>query len=320
VLSALEVHVVGGYDPQRPERCVVPLRDRAGQTGAVCVALPYVHEFRLGVRTTDPDPDQVRASYADRFGALYRQLCDLALALHPGLPLVATGHLTMGPARAEDYPQAIHQVGSLDALPESLVDPRIQYLALGHIHRSYPVAGRRGWYCGTPVATSLPEAALPRRVLRVDLAAEPGGQAVVTPLLVPRARALLRLQGDPDSLCAQLSALSWDDPLPPLVFAVVALDAPAPDLVPRLEAALSVHPEGRRPRVARLEVAAAVAPGGAPPAPDLAQLRPEDVLDQLCARAGVTEADALRGAFAALASATPEDWADRLRQVEAGAL
>jgi len=313
VLAALDVSVVGGIGGSDAswERCLVPLRRRAGDIAAVALAVPYVHEFRLGIRTTDLDREGIRAAFEARFGALYRHLADRAHAEHPGLPLVATGHLTLGAARREDYPHEIHQVGTIEGLPASVLDPRIQYAALGHIHRCYPVDdARRAWYSGSPVAYTLPEARTARQVLLVDLDPDPAGAATVTRLTVPSPRALRELRAEPDALVAEVRDLTWGEPLPPLLFCRAVADAVPADLVPRLHAALAAFPEAERPALVELRQERATPTPAAEddaPMPPLDSLEPTEVFATLCRSVGLTETAALASAFAELASATDED-------------
>ena len=322
VLAALDVHVVGGIGgaPTSWERCLVPLRDRADKLAAVALAVPYVHEFRLGVRTTDLDHTAVRAAFAQRFGALYTALADMAQQRWPGLPLVATGHLTIGPADREDYPHEIHQVGQIEGLPPTVLDPRLQYVALGHIHRPYPVVDHRVWYSGSPVAVSLPEAAVSRRVLQVDLAAEPVGRAQVTPVEVPCFRALYELQAPPAQLVAQVAALRWQQPLPPLLYCRAVCDQHQPLLTSQLQDALQSFPDGARPVLVELrEVRATpleVLEESRPRA--LAELTPADVFDTLCRAEGIGDTAALTAAFASIASATRDDFEAMVEDVRGG--
>lgn len=304
VLRALAVHVVGGIDgvDDALARCVIPLWRRGAAAdhppAAVCLAVPYVHEFRLGVRTTEPERSAMQSSMMSAFTGLYARLCDRAAELFPGVPIVATGHLTLGGASAADYPEGIHQVGMIDALPDTVVDSRIQYLALGHIHRSYPRAGGRAWYSGTPVATSFTEGAA-RQVLRVDLA--PGAPAVVSPIEVPRARALVQLDGTVDEVCAHLRALRWSERLPPALKLTVRVDGAVGNEGERIEEALSACGE-LRPVVALREFKAPAPADGAElaiPLPEsLAAMSAEDVLRDLCARRGVADVDSLVEVFA----------------------
>ena len=325
VLAALDVHVVGGIggSPASWSRCLIPLKNRQGQEAAVILAVPYVHEFRLGVRTTDLDLAAVRAAFTQRFTELYRTLADEAQARWPGLPLLATGHLTLGAARREDYPHEIHQVGQIDGLPESVLDPRLQYVALGHIHRSYPVGDRRAWYSGSPVACSLPEASHPRKVLLVEVDVSPDGPAAVQSLEVPSPRALRELTGDPDSLLNQVRDTRWTEPLPPLLFCRAVLDEPEPDLSVRLYEALASFPEDARPAVVELRDHLSgpqlSADEDAPLPPGLEDLSPADVFATLCKARGVSDPTRLQLAFAELASADQESFDQMLLSARGGA-
>jgi exonuclease SbcD len=313
VLAALNVHVVGGIraDDASWDDCLIPVTDRGGALGAVVLAVPYVHEFRLGIRTTDPDPTAVRAAFAEKFLGFHTVLVDRAQARWPGVPIVATGHLTMGAATREDYPQEIHRVGTIDVLPASIYDRRICYVALGHIHRAFPVEKGRIHYSGTPVAVSLPEKRQARQVLVVDVNA--GQEVRVTPLLVPCARALVEITERPSDLVESVRGLSWTEPLPPLLYLRALLDKPVSDLGQRVFAAIESHPVGRRPVQVELReiyrVDESAGPGG-PTAPVLEDLSPAQVFATLCKSRGISDTEALFAAFSKLESAAEDDWAE----------
>jgi DNA repair protein SbcD/Mre11 len=316
VLGLLSITVVGGLRGDNNEqgaRCVVPLRNRDGSVGAVLLAVPYVHEFRLGVRTTDLDQAAVRARFEERFSLLYRQLADQAEAAFPGAPLIATGHLTIGPANRDDYPQEIHQVGQIDGLPPTVFDPRIRYVALGHIHRSYPVDGHRAWYSGTPLALSITEAQTPRRMLQVDV---DNGGVKVQPLTVPTPRALLELRGPAAQVVAAISSLVWTEALPPLLYVDIQVDGPDPTLAQQMRDALSAHPVDRRPQLVQLrETLASSVARPQEAAPDLTTMSPLQVFQRLLDASGVAAAAPLLAAFAsveALDHDTLQAWLDRL--------
>lgn len=322
VLHGLNVHVVGGIGASEDTwtRCVVPLKSRSGAVEAVALAVPYVHEFRLGVRTTDPDQEVVRAQFRERFGRLYSHLADLAEARHPGLPIIATGHLTLGTeAKREDYPHEVHQVGTLEGLPVSILDPRIQYTALGHIHRSYPVGPeRKAWYSGSPVAFSLPEAASPRRVLQVDLDPDPTGKGKVHPIEVPSSRGLLELRGAPDALLAMVRGLSWDHPLPPLLFCRAVTDSLGAGFTQSLHDALQSFEDDQRPCLVELRQERESALTFAPEdhvLPPLGELKPSEVFRTLCMARGRDDIEVLDAAFGSLAGATEDDFQAMLEDV-----
>lgn len=316
LLKAVNVHVVGGVPPGdvRAERMVTPLRTRGGDgPGAICLAVPYAHEYRLGIRTTDLDKSQTREEFQRVFGELYSDLADAAEAEHPGVPIVATGHLTLGfGATREDYPQEIHRVGQIEGLPTDIIDPRIRYMALGHIHRCYQIDRSQAWYCGTPVPYSLTEMGARRRVLLVDLEGE--GDPTVEAIEVPRQRDLLKLEGSPDVVVAALASMTWSTPMAPLVHVVAESQMAQPGLQRRLsEAAVRTDDAGApvsgpvlvevRQRVTAVERGTSTAP-----LPPLDRLAPEDVFGLMC------DATQLEGepraqifdAFRRVASADPQ--------------
>lgn len=310
VLAALSVHVVGGLPDDRA-RCLIPLRRRGREEpAAVCLAVPYVHEHWLGVRSADADRATLAARFREAFTALYADLVDHAEAAFPGLPVIATGHLTLGAdATRDDYPQEIHQVGYVDALPASVLDPRLRYVALGHIHRSYPVAPN-AWYSGSPIPLSLPEASRPRRVLAVDL-----DPLVVTPVDLPVHRDLRLLTGTPAEVASALRALTSDRALPPLVHARVTLEAPDPTLARQLQEAIDHSPA--RPVLVDLQtVLANTSPDDADAAlPDLASLTPSDVLRRMARDRA--DAEALVAALHTLAAFDDESFAAHLTNLGA---
>jgi len=307
VLETLGVHVVGHIeaDPSSWRDCMVPLVGASGEVEAVCLAVPYVHEFRLGVRATDLDVASARAAYRERFAAVYEQLADWAQEAFPGVPLMATGHLTLGAeSTRDDYPHEIHQVGTLQGLPPGVFDGRIVYGALGHIHRCYPVdPQRRLWYSGSPVAFSLPEAKTPRQVMVVDLAEE----AVVQRVPVPSWRDLLAVEGAPDAVLEQLKTLTTDKPLAPLVFLRVVADVLPGGWMQQVHEALQVHDDDARPRVVELrQIRPAASASAHEPTVALDDLEPHQVFEALLSARGIDEGEALIAAFSSLQSATPE--------------
>lgn len=313
LLDTLDIHVVGGLgaDTAGWDRCLCPITRDGEVLGAVC-AVPFVHEYRLGVRTTRGEADEVRAAIRKAFRRLYKALADRAEARWPGVPLVATGHLTAGSARDDDYFVQIHQAQRVGALPASTFDRRFDYIALGHIHRMYGLDHRAAWYCGSPIPLRLPEAAEPRHVIEVELT--PGVPARVTPLEIPTIRELITLEGDLDDVTARLPALTSAAPLPPLVYARVHVSRYDAQVPTRLQRALEAHPAAAdaRPILVNLRQIAQTPDEHTAPASicgvgPLRDLDPEAVFRRLCASREVTPDDALIAAFRSLISAGDGD-------------
>ncbi len=296
LLASLRVHVVGGLDSlDHLERCLCPVPGPGGEVEAVVVAVPFVHEWRLGYRSVDGEDTLAQEALGAPFQRLYTALADLAEARWPGVPQVATGHLAVAGSERSDAPQEIHLIGSLGGLPPGIFDPRFAYIALGHIHRAYRIGDSRAWYSGSPIALSMKEGQRPRTVNRVDL--HPSGTVEVCPVPVPDTRQLLTLAGTPPVVQAQLRALTWTESLPPMVQVelwVEAFEVGLEEQVRSLVASLDPRPLlvalTQRPRRA----AEPMTPEALPLR--LLDLEPRQVFQRLCVARG-EDPSALQGAF-----------------------
>jgi exonuclease SbcD len=310
VLASLDVHVVGGVLADRDswDRCLCPIRNEDGVVECVIVAVPFVHEFRLGVRAAFRDDAETRSALTEAFRSFYTELADRAEALAEGAPIIATGHLAAEGSDRADAPSDIHMIGTVGALRSAIFDPRYRYVALGHIHRAGRVVGSRAWYCGTPVALNAREAQSKRCVLLFDTDA-PGDDPIPECLDVPVFRSLVEVQGRLEEVCRSIKTLSWDAPLAPFVIPQVEVDHYTAGLEAQVvSAAASNVCHGIRvvqPRqVVRREEEAAPESGPTPIA--LRELLPEDVFRQLCARRGMPLDADLMGAFRSLLSMDEE--------------
>ena len=303
VLEALDVRVVGTVSGDASaDRLLCPIPGPSGVVEAVVLALPYVHEYRLGIRTAGLDRAAVVEQYRARFTELYASLADAAARRWPGAALIGTGHLTCMGADPGDYPVSIHAASAIGGLPDSIFDHRLRYVALGHVHRRLRVGAGPAWYSGTPVPLQLGEMAPPRSVLQVDVA--PGdGQIEPAVVPVPLSRRLLEVRGDVASVSAEIAALEWSEPLPPLVHVRLELERRSADAVPdlrrRVEAA---WPAGDRPVLVqvRQDVAGVDAPSPSTAPTSLRGLDPEAVFLALCARQGEVADEPLLNAFRTL--------------------
>lgn len=245
VLAALSADVVGGYLAERegplqdPAGVLVPIKRRGAgnEVLGVIAAVPYLHDWKLGVRGFDASAGDQLASLHDAFRGVYSRLADKAAAAFPGVPLVATGHLTClakageRPSDEDAVPIEINRVGTLGAMGPQVFDPRFSYVALGHIHRGFAVdPAQRVWYSGTPIQVGSKEPAEARRVLLVDLD-ESGGTANVAmaakveKVSVPVTRRLVTLSGPLDEVTARLANMTWaESELPPYVVVEALLD------------------------------------------------------------------------------------------------
>lgn len=290
VLNVLNVHVVGGLSARREtwDRCICPVRGDDGQVELVIVAVPFVHEFRLGVRTTGLDRDDAAVTIKAAFQELYTELADRAEALYPGVPLMTTGHLTCKGAPIAGYNTPIHLASLIQGLPaETIFDERYGYVALGHIHQMYRADDTNAWYSGSPIALNIVEARSPRYVLE---ATTPSGDDARAPfevaqVLVPQHRAIVELRGSEEQIQTQLEALDTSEhDLPPLVWVDVEVPHYTPDVAKPLLDHMAQHPEDKRPRLVRVgQTLVAPEPrlGEEGPTSSLRDLEPEEVFTRL---------------------------------------
>lgn len=275
------------------ERLLVPLRGRDGKVAAWCLAVPFLRPGDVPRAVTEAaaaagdgeapalDP------YLHGTTLLYRQAFALAQSRCTGTEaIVAMGHCHMVDGQSSQDSERRIVIGGTEALPASMFDPAVAYVALGHLHLAQRVGGhehRR--YCGSPLPLSFSEVGYQHQVLRIEL----DGPAVrsVTPLHVPRAVQLLRVPAQPaplEDVLAALEALELPAAPPrqqPFLEVRVLLEGPEPGLRSRVEAALGDKPV----RLAKIEPtrrhAAPDSAGEALSLDQLAQLQPDDIFRRL---------------------------------------
>ncbi len=273
----------GGIDL---DRLLVPLRGRDGAVRAWCLAVPFLRPGDVP-RAVAEDDTLALDPYLNGTALLYRQAFALAQArCTAGEAIIAMGHCHMVDGQSSQDSERRIVIGGTEALPASMFDPAVAYVALGHLHLAQRVGGhehRR--YSGSPLPLSFSEVGYQHQVLRIEL----DGPAVasVTSLFVPRAVELLRVPPKPaplDDVLALLEALDLPDaPLhaQPFLEVRVLLDGPEPGLRSRVEAALA----GKPVRLAKIEPTRRhAAPDNASEAltlDQLAQLQPDDIFRRL---------------------------------------
>jgi len=231
------------------DRLLIPLSDGSGATAAWCLALPFLRPAEV----TGP---QLGEGYLNGIAEVHRRLIAAANARRqPGQPLIAISHAHMaGGAVSLDSERSL-VIGTAEALPASLFDDSVGYVALGHLHKPQQVNGeQRLRYSGSPIPLSFSEVDYPHQILQVDFDGERLAQ--VQAHRVPRAVDLLRVgPARMDDVLARLEAL----PVPDLLAGVVQhpwlevrvqLDEPQPELRARIEAALT----GKAARLVRIAV------------------------------------------------------------------
>lgn len=144
---------------------VVPLRNRAGEREALCLAVPFLRQGDYPA-VPEGEPD----SYVAGIGRMYRRLYAYADARrNPGEAIVALGHLhATGAELSEDDRSERAIMGGLESVSADTFDAGITYTALGHIHKAQRIGGREAVrYAGSPLPMSFSEKNYRHQVIAV---------------------------------------------------------------------------------------------------------------------------------------------------------
>ncbi|NWA25891.1 exonuclease SbcCD subunit D C-terminal domain-containing protein [Pseudomonas gingeri] len=262
LMRRLRTHAVGRVlwldDGQLDsERLLLPLPAANGEIAAWCLALPFL-------RPAEVTGTQLGDDYLRGIGEVHRRLIAAANAKRqPGQALVAISHAHMaGGSVSEDSERSLI-IGSAEALPASLFDASVSYVALGHLHKPQKVNGEaRIRYSGSPIPLSFSEIAYQHQIL--DIVLEGETLVSVDSRLIPRAVNLQRLGPAPlAEILEQLTQLPDVDLLAdlqrqPWLEVRVRLDEPQPDLRQQVETAL----QGKAVRLVRIAAEYAGTQGG----------------------------------------------------------
>lgn len=302
------------------ERIVVPLKERDGNLGAWCIAMPFLRPGDVPRVEGADDP------YLAGVAALYAQaLAHAQTRRQPGQAIVAMGHCHLAAGKASESSERRIVIGGAEALPADVFGGGIAYTALGHLHLAQQIDGQPGLrYSGSPLPMSFAEIGYPHQIVCVDLE----GEAVkdIRPIRVPRSVDLLRVPQAHAPLDEALAALAALDLSPyaglpleaqPYLELRVRLDAPEPGLRARIEAALS----GKPVRLARIDPtshrAGADSARPAVSLADLEKLEPEQVFERLCEQRIGAELEGRENLMTALRSAFAELQLDAGEEVSA---
>lgn len=224
VTRRLGIHILGGVE-NRSESWndwIIPL-EIDGEVCAVVNAIPYISEFRLGIRWTSDKVGKSHATIRKALKSVYSEMAELAKQRHGNVPLIGMGHLT---AMDEQYnlgemPRSIHRI--IDkGLDGEIFGEEYAYVALGHIHRKYKVRGEaNAWYCGSPMPCSIAEAedGSERGVWIVELSGDPAERPNPRASLAPVWRQMIRWHGRESEMEKYIQDLTWPmEQLPPFLY------------------------------------------------------------------------------------------------------
>lgn len=233
------------------EQFCIPIYNNAQELEAYCLAIPFL---RLG---DFPQTAEENLSYSQGVSRMYQYANDFVQEnLDAHVPRIALGHLhALSAEMAADDTFERDIMGGVDNIPVTAFSDQLQYVALGHIHKSQKIAGKDHIrYSGSPIPMSFSEIMYHHQVVtfqtidgRVDHI-EKVSIPIHTSLLkvpkkhIPLAEVLYELE--------QLPLLGTLDTPPAYLEVRVLLDQPEPQLKKQVEEALS----NKHVKLARIDV------------------------------------------------------------------
>lgn len=135
-------------------RLVVPLRNRAGDVAAWCMAVPFLRPAdvpRVEVADSSGTDSKGDDAYAQAHTLYARVYAHAASLRQPGRRCWRWGHCHLTGGQVSEF-RAPHRGRRGRGLSASLFDPGIAYVALGHLHLAQTVGGDAAALLRQPVA------------------------------------------------------------------------------------------------------------------------------------------------------------------------
>ena len=212
LLKALNVHVVGAMAEALEDEVIVLQKDDRPE--AIVCAVPYLRD--KDIRTVEPGEtiddknaklvEGLKKHYADVCGIAERKRSQLEKAGHPGIPIIAMGHLfTAGGKTVDGDGVRDLYVGSLAHVGEDAFPSSIDYLALGHLHVPQAIGGAQHIrYCGSPIPMGYGEASQVKKVFLIEFN---NTTPKIHDVQVPCFQQLVRVEGALDDIHLKIEAL-----------------------------------------------------------------------------------------------------------------
>ncbi|MDR1345428.1 MAG: exonuclease subunit SbcD [Bacteroidales bacterium] len=177
ILHNFNIHIVGMVPKQKGEveweKMLFPLYHNGTMAG-VCMAVPFL---RRGDYERHSDEESEWASLRRFYSALFEK----AQVIAGELPIIATAHLAIA---ADDTVE--QTIGAVDSLACTVFPEGINYVALGHIHKAYPVGGNPAIrYSGSPLPISLNARNRQHQVILVEFKGDRKPHIKFLPIAVP---------------------------------------------------------------------------------------------------------------------------------------
>ena len=201
------VRVIGAM-PEDASAVAVVLPDRS-RPRLVVAAVPFLRDRDVRLGKIGESIDEIAAAMRAGIARRYAEAWEHCVPHRRGVPVIATGHLTIVGGQASDSERLVH-IGGLGAVAADAFTDNFAYVALGHLHRGQAMnqAGTVR-YSGSPIPLSFSEAADEKAVRLLTFEGE---QMVAQESIpVPLHRRLVRLMCEAAEAAQAIGSYSWPD-------------------------------------------------------------------------------------------------------------
>jgi len=169
ILRALGAYVIGAM-PEPPAEVLIPLPE-AGAPQLVVAALPFLRDRDLRTGLSGQTSAEIEQALVNGIRDKYATVATAAQSyMDQGIPVMATGHLTVLGSKVSNSERDIH-VGGLGTVGTDVFPDAFAYVALGHLHRAQQAGNRKEIrYAGSPIPLSFSEAEDRKSVRLLDFA------------------------------------------------------------------------------------------------------------------------------------------------------
>ena len=201
------IHVVGEIDLGLDDY-VVTFHSRAGdkpKDAVTIAAIPYLSESELLPHVSL----ETEVERAERYREAIKQLYERCVAQMPShLPRILMGHLVVHGGE-ESGSERVVQIGGASPVRPSDFPTGVDYVALGHLHRSQSIHGADYpiRYSGSPLPMTFKEAEYSKKVYLLDFTETADTQ--LTEIDVPVFKELCRVKGNYDQVIEEAMSRDW---------------------------------------------------------------------------------------------------------------
>ena len=183
LLQSLGIRMIGGLTFLSNgcvdwSRLLIPLTDKKGMIKAICGAMPFIRNADLAQVKADKEDDlndTLIQGVSERYQQLFEQmqLYKTELQLDDSIGQILTGHCYMVGTELSELSERRILGGNQHALPADIFNEKIDYVALGHLHKAQKVSSTLQETCirysGSPIPLSFTERNYKHQICAISL-------------------------------------------------------------------------------------------------------------------------------------------------------